>query len=541
MAPPIVDYSLYLVTDTTPPILGTRELRDVVRAAVKGGVTIVQHRDKTADTASMISMSRSLHAITQKAGIPLLINDRVDVALAIGAEGVHLGQDDMPLATAREMLGNDKIIGITVNTKAEAEAAVRGGADYLGVGTMFSTATKKDTKGIIGTAGTQEILEAVAGWEREVGRRVQTVSIGGINLSNVQRVIYQSQAPSKGLDGVAVVSALIAAQDPQVAAGKFRELIASREEAPFATLVYPPEVQSEDLLEAYLGRDIPAVLKRVQETKPLCHNMTNLVVQNFAANVALAVGGSPIMANDGNEAPDLAALGGSLVINMGSATPHAIEQACLALAAYNAAGGPVLFDPVGGGATASRRAAAQKLLAAGYFDLIKGNESEILSVSATSGSTPQQKGVDSGDSDLSPSAKARIVRDLAARRRNIVLMTGKEDYLSDGSRVFVIKNGHPYLGRVTGTGCTLGSTIAAMLAVEKQDKLLAALTGLLVFELAAEKAAEIPSVAGPGTFVPHFIDALADIADRAKNGDESWLKPAKVEVLHLEVNGIKAH
>lgn len=139
--PKQVDYSLYLVTDSTPAILGDRDIVKVVEAALQGGVTIVQYRDKTSDTGDLISIAKKLHAVTQKHGIPLLINDRIDVALAVGCEGVHIGQDDIDLPTARKQLGPNAIIGVTASSIDEALAACKDGADYLGVGTMFATPT----------------------------------------------------------------------------------------------------------------------------------------------------------------------------------------------------------------------------------------------------------------------------------------------------------------------------------------------------------------------------------------------------------------
>ena len=138
-----LDLSLYLVTDSTPAVLGTANLFHVVEEAIKGGVTIVQYRDKHADTAVMITTARKLHRITRKHRVLLLINDRVDVALASGAEGVHIGQDDMHISDARKILGDQAVIGVTCCNMEEAENAFQHGADYLGISTMFPTPTKE--------------------------------------------------------------------------------------------------------------------------------------------------------------------------------------------------------------------------------------------------------------------------------------------------------------------------------------------------------------------------------------------------------------
>ena len=178
------------------------------------------------------------------------------------------------------------------------------------------------------------------------------------------------------------------------------------------------------------------LVRRVAALSPLCHNMTNLVVQNFAANVATAVGASPIMSNNPQEAADLASLDGSLVINMGSATPESISNYETVIAAYNAANCPVLLDPVGCGATNARKTAVRQLMSSpGRFKVIKGNEAEITHLWNPS-SGAQQKGVDSNAKSSTTDEKVQIVKAVAVREKTVVLMTGRRDYLSDGQRKF---------------------------------------------------------------------------------------------------------
>jgi thiamine-phosphate diphosphorylase/hydroxyethylthiazole kinase len=323
------------------------------------------------------------------------------------------------------------------------------------------------------------------------------------------------------------VSAIIAAKDPKVAASNLLALILTP--PPFVASSLDSSSREKDVKS--LLAQVPVVIRIVGQQTPLSHNMTNLVVQNFAASVALAVGGSPIMANYGEEAQDLCKLGGSLVINMGTVTPDGLMNYAQALKAYNLHGGPVVFDPVGAGATTVRRNAVKTLMAAGYFDVIKGNEGEIKTVS---GATVKQRGVDSGASTSSDIEKATIVRDLAARERNIIVMTGATDFISDGERTFAVSNGHELLGKITGSGCVLGTTISLMLAVSRGDKLLATLAALLHYEIAAEIAAERGDVKGPGTFVPALVDELYNIQKAISEGDEKWLGRAKVEAVVLD-------
>ena len=514
------DLTLYLVTDSTPAVLGTSDFYTVVEEALKGGVTLVQYRDKYADTRELISTAKNLQEITRRYGVPLLINDRVDVALAVGADGVHLGQDDMPLRNAREILSKNAIIGVTAASVEEARSAQQDGADYLGIGTIFATKTKENTKSVIGTAGAAAILEALEDFD------LPSVAIGGITTYNVQRVLYQtSRSPKNALQGVAVVSAIVAADNPRAAATELKELIQNRHMAFYPAI--PPSSVIVDQLSTLL-QQVPYIVRKHSERNPLCHNMTNLVVQNFAANVCLATGSSPIMTTNSEEAPELAKLGAALVINMGTVTGSSLTSFCRSMQAYNKALQPVLFDPVGGGATSVRKSAIKTLMGAGFFDVIKGNEKEISAVLGKADIT--QRGVDSGQSDLTTQEKAQMVADLARREKNLILMTGAVDILSDGGRTVTILNGHPYLGEITGTGCALGAVIASYISAHRQDKFLAALAAILHYEIAAQRAACSDTVRGPATFQAVLLDELSLIKQESMSGQYTWCENvAKVE------------
>jgi thiamine-phosphate diphosphorylase/hydroxyethylthiazole kinase len=453
---------------------------------------------------------------------------------------VHIGQDDMSVLEARRLLGEDKIVGLTVSSIEETRIAVEHGADYLGIGTLYATNTKKNTKDIIGVNGIRKILRYLD--ESEEGKKVKTVCIGGVNANNVQRIQHQLLAPMpsspkpKTIDGVAVVSAIVGASDPRAASENLVKLL--RSPPPFKARSSEPHFWLEKDKEEIASLVMSATLltKKVKEIAPLSHNMTNLVVQNFAANVALSIGASPIMANYGEEAADLSALGGALVVNMGTVTPEGLENFGKAIKAYNAVGGPVILDPVGAGATSVRKAALSTLMSSGYFDLIKGNEREVMAVARASGyeltGTSPQRGVDSGSALFTLEQRAYIVSHLAARERNVVLMTGATDVISDGVRTYAVSNGHEYLGRITGSGCTLGTTLSAYLAANPEDKLRAAVAGLLHYEITAEWAAKREDVKGPGTFVPAFIDELWQYGEEALAGGEIlWNDVAKVECI----------
>jgi len=340
------------------------------------------------------------------------------------------------------------------------------------------------------------------------------VAIGSINAANVQRVLHQSVHEDNGLNGVAVVSAIVASNDPQAAARDLKDRITTAPQKFYAAVPLGKEPATKsDFLER-----IPSIVKAHATSSILSHNMTNTVVQNFAANVCLATGSSPIMSLNGPEASELAKLGGGLVVNMGTITPDILNVYLAGVKAYNAACNPVLLDPVGGGATSIRKAAIKTLMAGGFFDVIKGNEGEIGAVMGTA--NVQQRGVDSGPSTSTKQQKAEAVKALARRERCLVLMTGAIDYLSDGERTVAISNGSHWLGKITGSGCALGSVIVGYLAVHREDKFLAALAAILHYEIAAEKAEQ--SAMGPGTFIPAFLDQLYVVGQHAVSGTNDF-------------------
>lgn len=189
------DYSIYLVTDDG--CLQGRALLDCVREALEGGVTLVQYRAKTASSAEMYAEALQLKALCDSFNVPLIINDRLDIAMAVGAAGVHLGQDDLPCAAARKLLGEDYIIGVSAHNPAEAKAALQSGADYLGCGAVFGTATKADVKKL-GTEGLAAICKA---------KGLPVVGIGGVTADNYREV------RAAGADGAAIVSGILAQPD----------------------------------------------------------------------------------------------------------------------------------------------------------------------------------------------------------------------------------------------------------------------------------------------------------------------------------------
>lgn len=248
-----------------------------------------------------------------------------------------------------------------------------------------------------------------------------------------------------------------------------------------------------------------ADLHRAMRAKcPLVHNITNYVTVNDVANSLLAIGGSPVMADAMEEAGDMAAISSALVINMGTLNSRTVEAMLAAGKRANEAGIPVVFDPVGAGATPYRNETAARLLSNIKFAIIRGNLSEI---SFVAGHAVKTKGVDSGASDQSP---REVALQLAKAQACTVVVTGKTDVVTDGTQVAEVDNGVALLSKITGTGC-MASAITGAYAGATSDYFLAGVAGVASMGIAGELAFEAAGKAGLGSFHAAILDGLSNI------------------------------
>ena len=455
------DCILYAVTDTS--WLRGQTLAQQVEAALRGGATMVQLREKELEGEALEQEAREILAVCRKYGVPLLINDDVMLAKKIGAEGVHVGQSDMAAAEARSILGPDAIIGVTARTIEQAQAAEKAGADYLGSGAVFGTSTKKDAKPL-DPAYFQQICESVS---------IPVVAIGGITANNIR------QLEGRKMSGFAIVSGIFAAQDI--------------------------EAQTKKLWKAAQELCLPGGSERlralVEKRRPVVQCITNIVTVNDCANALLAIGGSPTMAHHPEEMADFAAVSDALVCNMG-ATESLDAMMAAGMASKN--GRPVVIDPVGCASSAFRRGKCLELIKAVQPSCIRGNAAEIKAL-ATDHNTG--RGVDDLEAET-PDA-ARSAMDLARKTGAIVVASGETDYIADGIRLYEVKGGTAWMSRVTGTGCMLSSLLGAFLAVE--NSALSAAACCAMMNTCAEKAlAETAGrQGGTGTFHICLMDALS--------------------------------
>ncbi|PPQ63739.1 hypothetical protein CVT24_004248 [Panaeolus cyanescens] len=444
----------------------------------------------------------------------MVINDRVDVALAVKADGVHLGQTDMSVRDAQRLLPAGSIIGVSCNNVEHIKQAIEDGVDYVGIGAVYGTQTKKLSQPIIGVRG--------------VGRMLALLDddrfSGGIKSTNLLRTLHGVVSTTgHPLDGIAVVSDIVASREPE-AATRTLSTIFKEFQSNFKGESLGLEIVSKQDVSPLTHDDIlDGVYKLVQEIRklnPLVHQITNTVVATQSANVTLAAGASPIMATEPLEMDDMSRICGALLVNIGTMRADTLEAMLIAGESANKYQKPIVFDPVGVGASAFRKANVNTLLNHWQASVIKANAGEIAVLAENS--EVLSKGVDSVGSGFRD--PALVVKSLAKRERCVIVLTGATDYISDGVNVVSLANGRDVLGQITGSGCILGSCIASYCAtaaslsrkdpqqhngtVFRGDMFTAAIAGVLVLTVAAEVATERSDVHGPGTFLPGLIDTL---------------------------------
>jgi hydroxyethylthiazole kinase len=244
-------------------------------------------------------------------------------------------------------------------------------------------------------------------------------------------------------------------------------------------------------------------LRTLRERKPLVHQITNYVVMNETANATLALGALPVMAHAPEEVEEMAAVAGALVLNIGTLSSHWIEAMLLAGRAANAAGAPVVLDPVGAGATRLRTETAKRILDQVDVAVLRGNPAEVATLAGQQGEIRGVESISAG-----PEA-ADLAKTAAAALSSVASVTGPVDHVSDGERVLAVANGHELLGTVSGTGCMSTAITGCFLAVGRDRPLEAAANALAAFGVAGEEAAR--DARGPGTFHAGLYDALYNL------------------------------
>lgn len=438
-----IDYSVYLVTDRD--ILAGRDLCEAVEESIKGGATVVQLREKKVSDEEFLEIAKKLKKVTDRYNIPLIINDNVKVAKLVDADGVHIGQSDEELTEARKELGDDKIIGVSATNLEEALKAEKDGADYLGIGAVFFTGSKKDINIPMGIEGLKEIVDRI---------NIPSVAIGGVHLDNVKEVM------ETGTDGVAVISEILGKENIFEATKTLKEYVGGK--------------MSKELF----GN----IIETIREKNPLVFHITNTVTINDCANITLAMGGSPLMSFCKEELEEILSFSSALVINIGTMEKNMRKMVVKAGKIANKLNVPVVLDPVGAGASKPRKELVENLIKEVKFAVIKGNLAEIKTIAGLENS--KNRGVDSVE--VEENAK-EIGKNLAKKLKTVIAITGKEDIVTDGERVALINNGTAMMGKVTGTGCMTASLVGCACG-SGVDYMLGAVTAVTSMGIAGEIA-----------------------------------------------------
>lgn len=254
-----------------------------------------------------------------------------------------------------------------------------------------------------------------------------------------------------------------------------------------------------------LGKKIFEIIERIRQERPLIHNITNMVAMNDTANIILAIGGLPVMAHAQAEVREMVRVAGALVLNIGTLTPEQIDSMIAAGEEANNLKKPVVLDPVGAGATHLRTESALRLQERIKIDIVRGNHAEVSILAGLKGSIKGVESVGSGENAV------EAARSLARKHNQVVIITGKQDIVTDGKTVIEINNGSPMLGTITATGCMVTSLIATFAAVW-DDYIMASTGALVCFGLAGERAAV--KAQGPGSFKVNLFDEVYNLNEK---------------------------
>ena len=250
-----------------------------------------------------------------------------------------------------------------------------------------------------------------------------------------------------------------------------------------------------------------ALLQNVRKLKPLVHHITNYVTANDCANITLEIGASPIMADSIGEAADIAGIAGALVLNMGTLNEHTIPSMIAAGKSANAKGIPVIFDPVGAGASKLRNDTAASITNEIKLSVLRGNISEIRYIA---GLRAQTKGVDAAEADITKAENAgQIAKNLANKLGCVVVISGAVDTVSDGKKITYIENGHPMLANQTGSGCMCSSLIGSFCGAKAADHFSSSVAAMLCMGIAGELAFKKAGLSGNGSFRAALHDAIS--------------------------------
>lgn len=454
-------YKLMLVTQRKNKSIS--EYMQFIESCAKGGVTSVQLREKNASPDFLFEFGTALKKVLDPYHVPLIINDDLELAIKLNAGGVHLGQTDGDPVAARRILGDDKIIGVSIEAEEELDKANDMPVDYVAASAVFETKNKSNLKKFWGIDGVHNLSKK---------SRHVLMGIGGIDGSNISDVI------DAGAKGVAVIGALHDVDDPRYESATLREKIDCR-------IVSPDRLQQ--------------LVSALREKQPVILSLTNAVTINYVANVLLAIGAKPVMSEDMSDAAELLKFTDAVNINMGMPNQEFVERAMDVAARAVDLKKPILLDPVGAGASNIRTRSSQEILE--YASIVRGNASEIMALAKADIVT---RGVETTQTVEDSKSYAD---GLAIQHNKCVIVSGAQDYVVAAGNGSVqnagFSFGSPLMPFITGMGCALNGVVAAFSTVA-HSHYEAGIAASLYYSLCAQSV----KADKPGSFAPQFIDSL---------------------------------
>lgn len=458
--------NLYYICGTQDTNYDVEEFLSILEKACQAGITMFQFREKgegSLEGMAKENLAKAAFAITRRYGVPFIINDDVDLAIRIGADGIHVGQEDESVQTIIERAPH-MIIGLSIHNEDELETSGNlTGIDYIGVGPVFPTISKADAKEPIGVEGVLNM---------HFISPVPIVAIGGIHRDNVQELL------ALPIPGISVISEIAKADDVEEAV---HELL----------------------------RPSRTIISRIKKLNPIVLNVANTVTPQYVADAISFIGGSPIMFEDAEDGKDLAKIASAITLNMGTPSPNALAKTLTIGKVANKRNIPIVLDPVALGATKIRKSHTEKVLKKVSIDFIRGNMSEIA---ALLGTAWNGKGIDAEKDSIFQKDYAATVAVAAARKTgSTIILSGETDIVTDGHTAYAITNGHPYLTVNVGSGDMLDAIIATAAGVDRSLETIAYATAIL--SVAADIAIE-RAPGKPYSFFHELWNVLGTMTDK---------------------------
>ncbi|KAL7272346.1 hypothetical protein RUND412_004855 [Rhizina undulata] len=546
-----LEFSLYLVigglvppnVHLTADDLIASSILEKLEAAIRGGVTAVQLRYTGLETIEYVRLTKEVLMLTRRHLVPLFIFDRIDVVLAARADGVELGDGCLDPATARNLLGSQYLIGFLVSDRRQIESACLAKPAYVTIGPLFKPRDeevplfpKEPTPK--GPLGARELMRQVALKLLSSEHKFPILAGEGMDRFKIQHTLFQCRTKLKGLDGF-VCGSLLLEEDPESSAKEFRELmicnpsfIPGAKNSPISVMdlgsgeLKLPGNKIKNIHEA-IGQ-IPYVINQIGRTRPKIICVTSDQADTLVSELAQTLGAQTTFSIDSTVDEDARNIGKCGFIDVaGTSAPANIQRRIFRM--LNSVGAPVILDVTGISSSEQAKVSAANHLKSGYFSVLMGHAEDILVAAKVFGlgTGPTEKTY-KGDST---ERRAKLCKQFAERENFVVVVLGNGAVVSNGISAVLIGNGHSYLKNIPRWSIALSSVITACLAASPTEPFSATITGLLVFGIVSQLAAEREGTKATDKFFSALIQETWRVVQMTQLGDKAWVTRGEVEAI----------